>query len=137
MARNTVTVVTGKAVASCSGSGPTYTVNYSVEVTHQHDDSSPPAIPVQVGDWVTVYKMEAGAGEYDSDASNEESTYTYQVIAITDKDTLTLKYITDSNGDGDDSPCDLPSGTGSSGSPNKAPHNFYRDLGPAFQLFLG
>ena len=49
MARNTVTVATNKAVSSCSGSGPTYTVNYSSEVTWQHDDSSPPAIPVQVG----------------------------------------------------------------------------------------
>ena len=132
MARNTITVATDKAVSSCSGSGPTYTVNYSVEVTWQTDDSSPPAIPVQIGDWVTVNKREAGAGG----DSAIDSVYTYKVTGITDKDTLTLTYISDTDSDGDDSPCDLPSGTGSSGSPNKAPHTFYRDLGPAFLIFL-
>ena len=135
MARNTVTVATNKAVSSCSGSGPTYTVNYSSEVTWQHDDSSPPAIPVQVGDNVTVYKMAAGDGAHGA-GGTDVSTYTYLVTGITDKDTLTLKYITDTNGDGDDSPCDLPSGTGSSASPNKAPHTITRDLGAAFLAFV-
>jgi hypothetical protein len=132
MARNIITVATDKAVSSCSGSGPTYTVNYSVEVTWQTDDSSPPAIPVQTGDWVEVEKRTAGAGG----SSSVLSTYTYQVTGITDKDTLTLKYISDTDSDGDDSPCDLAAGTGSSGSPDKAPHTFYRDLGPAFLTFL-
>ena len=134
MARNTVEVVSDKAVSSCSGSGPSYTINYSAKVTWDPGDAGPPAIPVQVGDNVIVYKMAAGEGEHDG--SNEASTYTYLVTGITDGDTLTLKYITDTNGDGDDAPCDLPSGTGSSGSPNKAPHNFTRDLGPAFNLFV-
>ena len=98
-------------------------------------DAGPPAIPVQVGDNVTAYKMAAGDGAH-GDGGTDVSTYTYLVTGITDGDTLTLKYITDSNGDGDDSPCDLPSGTGSSASPNKAPHDFTRDLGPAFNLFL-
>jgi len=125
MARNTITVYASVAVSSCSGSGPTYTVNYGSSVAN-----------VQVGDWVTVYKMEAGGGEHEPDLANEESAYTYQVTGITDSDTLTVKYITDSNGDGDDSPCDLPSGSGSSGSPNKAPHIFYRDLGASFLMFV-
>jgi hypothetical protein len=123
MARNTVRIYTDVAVSSCSGSGPTYTVNYGSSVAN-----------VQIGDVVTVYKMEAGGGAFSG--SNEESKYTYHVTGITDSDTLTLKYITDSNGDGDDSPCDLPSGTGSSGSPNKAPHIFDRNLGSAFLAFV-
>ena len=135
MARNTVEVVSDKAVSSCSGSGPSYTVNYSAKVTWDPGDAGPPAIPVQVGDNVTAYKMAAGDGAH-GDGGTDVSTYTYLVTGITDGDTLTLKYITDSNGDGDDSPCDLPSGTGSSASPNKAPHDFTRDLGPAFNLFL-
>ena len=127
MARNTVDVVSDKAVSSCSGSGPSYTVNYSAKVTWDPGDAGPPAIP--------AYKMTAGDGAH-GDGGTDVSTYTYLVTGITDGDTLTLKYITDSNGDGDDSPCDLPSGTGSSASPNKAPHDFTRDLGPAFNLFL-
>ena len=121
MARQTITVYTDIALSSCSGSGPTYTANYGSSVVN-----------VQVGDWITAYKRVAGAGG----SSTIESTYTYQVTAITDSDTLTVKYITDSDSDGDDSPCDLPSGTGSSGSPNKAPHTFTRDLGAAFLAFM-
>ena len=125
MARNTITVYTNVALSSCAGSGPSYTTNYGSSVAN-----------VQVGDHVTVYKMDAGNGEYDADANNESSIYTYLVTGKTDADTLTIKYITDTNGDGDDSPCDLPSGTGSSGSPNKAPHTFTRDLGAAFLAFV-
>lgn len=123
MARNTVNIYDDVAVSSCSGSGPAYTINYGSSVAN-----------VQVGDVVTVYKMSAGDGEHDG--SNEASTYTYDVTGITDSDTLTITYVTDTNGDGDDSPCDLPSGTGSSASPNKAPHIFDRNLGPAFNLFI-
>jgi hypothetical protein len=125
MARNTVRIYTNIAVSSCSGSGPAYTINYGSSVAN-----------VQVGDIITVYKMEAGGGAYDSDANNQESTYTYRVTGITDSDTLTITYVTDTNGDGDDSPCDLPSGTGSSGSPNKAPHTFDRNLGSPFLMFV-
>ena len=49
MARNTVRIYTDVAVSSCSGSGPTYTVNYGSSVAN-----------VQIGDVVTVYKMAAG-----------------------------------------------------------------------------
>jgi hypothetical protein len=131
MARNTITIASDIAVSSCSGSGPTYTVNYSSTVAAEQGETLP-ATPVQIGDWVEVKKRVAGAGG----SSAISSTYTYQVTGITDKDTLTLTYISDTDSDGDDSPCDLPSGTGSSGSPNKAPHTFYRDLGPAFLIFL-
>tara|TARA_R110000787_G_scaffold49634_4_gene118906 strand:+ start:2696 stop:3073 length:378 start_codon:yes stop_codon:yes gene_type:complete len=124
MARNTITIYSSVALSSCSGSGPTYTANYGSSVAN-----------AQVGDHVTVYKMEPGGGAHGG-GGTDISTYTYLVTGITDADTLTIKYITDSNGDGDDSPCDLPSGTGSSGSPNKAPHTFYRDLGSAFLMFV-
>ena len=122
MARNTITALSDVAVSTCSGSGPTYTANYTGDAV----------TTVQVGDWVEVKKREAG----DGGSSTILSTYTYQVTGRTDNDTLTLKYISDTDSDGDDSPCDLPSGTGSSGSPNKAPHTFYRDLGGAFVMFV-
>ena len=121
MARNTITILSDVALSSCAGSGPSYTANYGSSTA-----------TVQIGDWVTVDKREAGAGG----SSTILSTYTYQVTGITDADTLTVKYISDTASTGDDSPCDLPSGTGSSGSPNKAPHTFYRDLGSAYLMFV-
>jgi len=121
MARNTITILSNVALSSCAGSGPTYTANYGSSIA-----------TVQIGDRITALKREAG------DAGGDiVSTYTYQVTGITDADTLTIKYISETTGSlGDDSPCDLPSGTGSSGSPNKAPHTFYRDLGSAFLMFV-
>ena len=124
MARNTITIATGIDISSCSGSGPTYTAEYS-----SYDLIT---LGIKVGDWITANKRVAGAGG----SSTISSVYTYQVIAIIDMERLTIKYISDSNGDGDDSPWALPSGTGSSGSPNKAPHTFYRDLGAAFLMFV-
>ena len=128
MARNTITIHTDIAVSSCSGSGPTYTVNYSSYNLF--------TIGIQIGDWITAVHREAG-----DDGGDILSTYTYQVIGITDSDTLTVKYITDDDGNGsalgDDSPCDLNSGTGSSGSPINSPHTFTRDLGASFGLFVG
>jgi hypothetical protein len=121
MARNIITIYSSVALSSCSGSGPTYTANYGSSVAN-----------VQVGDWITANSRVAGAGG----GSTIQSVYTYQVTAITDADTLTVKYISDSASGGDDSPCDLASGTGSSGSPNKAPHEFTRDLGAAFEMFV-
>ena len=109
MARNTITIYSSIAVSSCSGSGPSYTVNYGSSVTD-----------ALIGDTITAVHHTAG------DASDILSTYTYQVTGITDSDTLTVKYITDSDGLGDDSPCDLNSGTGSSGSPTNSPHKFTR-----------
>ena len=127
LSRNTITVVSNRAVNSCSGSGPTYTVNYGASVA-----------TVQVGDWIEAAHREAG----DSDG-DIISTYIYQVTAITDSDTLVVKYITDRQDPdtpesalGDDSPCDLNSGEGSSGSPTNSPHTFTRDLGSAFEMFV-
>ena len=126
MARNTITIATDIAVSSCSGSGPTYTVNYA--------SYNLLTLGIQIGDWITALHYEAGEPE------TLVSTYTYQVTAITDSDTLTVKYITDvgeSIGSyGDDSPCDLNSGQGSSGSPENSPHKFTRDLGAAFEMFV-
>jgi hypothetical protein len=123
MARNTITIYSNIAVSSCSGSGPFYTVNYGSSVVN-----------AQVGDWITAVHHTAG------DPDDTLSTYTYQVTGITDSDTLTVKYITDVGGPpegyGDDSPCDLNSGEGSSGSPENSPHTFTRDLGAAFEIFV-
>ena len=117
-----VTIVSDVAVSSCSGSGPAYTVNYS---------GTDPVIKVSVGDEVTVNKREAGAGG----SSDIIGVYTYKVTGYTDSDTLTLSYVSDTQEDGDESPCALHSGTGSSGSPNKAPHTFKRNVSPSFGMF--
>jgi hypothetical protein len=82
----TVRIYTNIAVSSCSGSGPAYTINYGSSVAN-----------VQVGDIVTVYKMAVGEGAHSG--SDEESKYTYRVTGITDSDTLTMTYVTDTNGD--------------------------------------
>ena len=126
MARNTITIYSDIAVSSCSGTGPNYTVNYGASVAN-----------VQIGDWVTAKHYTAG------DAFDFLSTYTYQVTAIIDSDTLDVKYITDVIPDvtpsaalGDANPCDLNSGEGSSGSPTNSPHTFTRDLGSAFEMFV-
>jgi len=114
---------------SCSGSGPSYTVTY---------DSSQDASAADIGDYVYVEKRVAGAGA----SSTVLSTYVYVITAIADEGgevgqpEMTLKYLYDTAGTGDDSPCDLPRGDGSSGSPNKAPHKVVRILGPAFTMFI-
>ena len=132
MARNTITIVSNRVVNSCSGSGPTYTVVYGSDVSS-----------VQIGDWIEAAHREAG-----DSGGDIVSTYIYQVTAITDVSstpphTLVVKYITDvipnilpESALGDDSPCDLNSGEGSSGSPTNSPHTFTRDLGSAFEMFV-
>jgi hypothetical protein len=88
-------------------------------------------VGIQVGDWVYVNHEEAG------NDGNVLSVYTYQVTAIVDADTLTLKWISATNSYVDDSPCDLCDGTGSSAScGGKAPHTFKRDLGSAYLMFV-
>jgi len=129
MARNTITIYTDIAVSSCDADadgesgGPIYRVNYGASVAN-----------AQIGDWITAEHYTAG------DNTDLLSTYTYQVTAIIDSDTLDVKYITDDDGAdgslGDDSPCDLNSGEGSSGSPTNSPHKFTRDLGSAFEIFV-
>ena len=120
---NQITIASDVAVSSCSGSGPAYTVNYS---------GTDPVINVNVGDDVTVNKREAGAGG----GSDILSVYTYKVTGYTDSDTLTLSYVSDTQEDGDESPCALHSGTGSSGSPNNAPHTIKRDIASASVMFF-
>jgi len=117
----------GGSVDETDSNGPIYQVVYSAANN----------ATVMVGDWVTAYKMEVALGEpYDLDAENWESIYTYKVVKRVNNTTLWVKYITDSASSGDDSPCDLPDGEGSSGSPGKAPHTFTRDLGGAFMAFV-
>jgi len=123
MARQQITVDT-ETPATCSGSGPSYTLTYGTVPTG-----------VQVNDFVIVDQREAGAGG----SSSILSIYTYQVTAINtlaDPAEYTLKYLSDTDSAGDDSPCDLAAGTGSSGSPDKAPNTFKRDLGAAFLAFV-
>ena len=85
---------------------------------------------IQVGDWVYATHKEAGTGTV-------LSIYTYQVTAIVDSDTLSLKYISDTGSLGVDSPCDLCDGSGSYGACDEiAPHVFKRDIGAAFMTFM-
>ena len=110
-------IILSLTVTSVSGSGPSYTVTYSEETVGN----------AKIGDKVLVEKREAGAGT----GSTVLSTYTYIVTGVNDLfRQITMKYESDTGFDGDDSPADLYSGGGSSGSPQTAPHKIVRGLAP-------
>lgn len=122
------TIISSATVESVTGSGPSYTVTYSTNVS---DDT-------KIGDKVIVEKRGAGDGT----GSTILSTYTYivtdvggELMTFPPTYDLTIKYEYDTAGLGDDSPADLYSGGGSSGSPEKAPHLIGRLTGP-FILFV-
>jgi hypothetical protein len=92
-----------------SGSGPNYVISY--------EPTGPPTNLI-IGDYVYVITAISYAGGEGS------------------SDDITMKYLYDTAGTGDDSPLDLPSGGGSSGSPEQAPHKFVKILGPAFTIFM-
>jgi len=121
MSQSYIVIVNDATVQSATGSGPSYTVDYLTDTTS-----------ARVGDKVIVEKRAAGAGG----SSTILSTYTYIVTAV---DALlfqlTIKYESDTAGLGDDSPADLYSGTGSSGSPSIASHDVVRLTSP-FILFM-
>ena len=103
------TAIESAVVSSVTGSGPSYNVVYTTNVSAAH-----------VGDKVNVEKREAGAGT----SSTVLSTYTYEITGLDRSlNQLTLTYESDTASLGDDSPADLPSGGGSSGSPEIAPHD--------------
>ena len=122
---------------SVSGSGPSYTVTY---------DTGEDVSDAQIGHYVYIEKREAGAGA----SSTVLSTYVYVITAKTTgsglgggeleapdgQHTLTLKYVYDTAETGDDSPADLPNGSGSSGSPDRADHKVVMILGPSFEMFM-
>ena len=113
---------------TATGSGPSYTVTYTPVDTF---------LNVDLGDYVYVEKRVAGAGA----SSTVLSTYVYVVTAISldaegSGDDITMKYLYDTAGTGDDSPLDLPSGGGTSGEPEQAQHKYVRILGPAFSMFV-
>lgn len=123
MSQQYQTIIASATVQSVSGSGPSYTVDYLTDTTTS-----------RIGDKVIVEKRDAGAGT----GSTILSTYTYIVTAV---DALlyqlTIKYESDTAGLGDDSPADLYSGGGSSGSPEIAPHKIVRLVAGNFVSFLG
>jgi len=103
------TAIESAVVSSVTGSGPSYNVVYTTNVS-----------AARVGDKVNVEKREAGAGT----SSTVLSTYTYEITGLDRSlNQLTLTYESDTASLGDDSPADLPSGGGSSGSPEIAPHD--------------
>lgn len=121
-ARQYVVVINDLAPNTCSGSGPNYTVTYALAIGD-----------VRPGMYVVIDKRGAG----DGGGSEILSTYIYKVTgADYGAKQIQMTYVSDSAGDGDDSPCDLPSGTGSSGSPNKATHDVVTYLGSAFEMFM-
>jgi hypothetical protein len=108
-------------VDSVTGSGPSYTVTYIDSI-----------YDARIGDKVIVESREAGAGT----ESTILSTYTYIVTSVDEEaNELTIKYEYDTGGLGDDSPADLYSGGGSSGSPETAPHLIGRLTAPSI-LFV-
>ena len=123
--RQYIVVLDDKTPSSVSGSGPSYSVNYGMV-----DMSA-----AKHGMYALVHNREAGAGT----GSTILSTYAYLITGINDgvsPATFTLTYVGDTAGDGDDSPADLYSGGGSSGSPQTAPHDIVMYLGPAFEMFV-
>ena len=114
---------------SVSGSGPSYVISYA---------PGGPSTSIDVGHYVYVEKRVAGAGT----SSTVQSTYVYVVTATSfsegegASDDITMKYLYDTAGTGDDSPLDLPSGGGTSGEPEQAQHKFVKILGPAFAMFM-
>ena len=123
--RDRLEIYTNLAPSSISGSGPIYTVSYGfVDVS-----------AIRQGMLLLVKKREAGAGT----GSAVQSFYVYTVYDVNTSISPTqiqYKYLTDSAGDGDDSPADLPSGGGSSGSPGTAKNDIIMILGPAFEMFV-
>ena len=117
------TVISSVSVDSVTGSGPSYTVTYIDSISD-----------AKIGDKVIVESRQAGAGT----GSTILSTYTYIVTSVDDDEEineLTIKYEYDTGGLGDDSPADLYSGGGSSGSPETAPHLIGRLTAPSI-LFV-
>jgi len=130
--RNHIVVISSLSCAndgSVSGSGPSYTVTY---------DTGEDVSDAKIGQFVYIEKREAGGGS----GSSVLSTYVYLITAKNDgtglggNEQLTMKYIYDTAGTGDDSPADLPSGDGSSGSPERATHKVVAVLGSAFEMFV-
>tara|TARA_Y100001963_G_scaffold152563_1_gene237642 strand:+ start:1098 stop:1505 length:408 start_codon:yes stop_codon:yes gene_type:complete len=128
--RNHIVIHNNAGIDSCSGSGPSYTITYDDEYAN-----------AKVGHHVYVEKRGAG----DGGSSAVLSTYVYVVTAVGGgggmeelggQTQLTIKYLYDTAGTGDDSPCDLPSGTGSSGSPETATHDIVMVLGDALTAFV-
>jgi hypothetical protein len=85
---------------------------------------------IQVGDLVYATHKEAGTGTV-------LSIYTYRVKTIVDSDTLTLTYVSATNGYTVVSPCALCDGSGSSGACGGIPsHTFKRNLGSPLMAFM-
>ncbi len=123
--RQYIVVFNDRPPQSISGSGPSYSVNYGMA-----DMSA-----AKEGMYVLVDSREAGAGT----GSTVLSTYAYIITGVNASvmpATFTLTYVGDTAGDGDDSPADLYSGGGSSGSPATATHDIVMYLGPAFEMFV-
>ena len=123
MSGNQLVIVASATVQSVSGSGPSYTVTYLTDTNN-----------AKPGDKVIVEKRAAGAGT----GSTILSTYTYVVTANNGPLSyeLVIQYESDTAGSGDDSPADLYSGGGSSGSPAIAPHKIVRNIGANFLPFV-
>jgi len=111
MATTTVSIGSNQSIdtetpGSSSGGGPLYTVVFG---------TTPSGI--SVGDIGFMDTEDAGGGN--------ASDYTFLVTVINGSD-ITLKYLTDTGGEGDHSPLGLYTGGGSSGSGTQAPMVFKR-----------
>ena len=111
MATTTVSIGSNQSIdtetpAGSSGGGPSYVITFG---------TTPSGI--SVGDIGFMDTEDAGGGS--------ASDYTFLVTAISGAN-ITLKYLTDTGGKGDNSPLGLYTGGGSSGSPTQAPMVFKR-----------
>jgi len=96
-----ITIDTRKpAPVGCTGSGPfynvTFTTNYSTNVR-----------------LLDFAYMDHRQNRWLNQPGPHLSTYKYQVTALVDANTVTLKWLSATNSYADDSPCDLGDGTAS------------------------
>jgi hypothetical protein len=85
------------ALLGCTGSGPLYNVTFTTNY-----------VGVKVNDFAY---MDHRQNQWLNQPGPHLSTYKYQVTALVDADTVTLKWLSATNGYSDDSPCDLGDGT--------------------------
>lgn len=109
---------------SCIGSGPFYDVTFTTNY-----------VGVKVGD---LAFMDHRQNTWLNQPGPHLATYKYQVTALVDADTVTLKWISATNGYTDDSPCDLGDGTmsGYDISDGQADVLFKRMGDSAFLMFV-
>ena len=108
----------------CTGAAPFYDVTFTTNY-----------VGVKVNDFAY---MDHRQNRYEGQPGPHLSTYKYQVTALVDADTVTLKWISATNGYAAASPCDLGDGTAIAydNLDGQADVVFKRSVGAPFLMFV-